>query len=749
MFKPLLAWCLALPIVLASTSAMAQISIIPKPQQMEAGEGSYRLDAQIGIDAPEGARAADISAFLREAIRTQTGIELSRSKHAHGIVLAIDPTIKGEEAYRLSVTPSGVIIQASSDQGLFWGVQTLRQLLPLEHAASVQIPVVRIEDAPEFSYRGFMLDVGRHFYPVSFIKKQLDLLSYYKINTFHWHLTEDQGWRLQINRYPKLTEVGAWRTEADGSRYGGYYTQAEARDIVDYARLRNITVVPEIEMPGHSMAALASYPEYSCTQQPLTVPATWGVFKDIYCVGNPRTFTFLQNVLDEAMPLFPSPYVHIGGDEAPKDRWKACDACQALMREQGLKDEDGLQSYFIKHMQNYLADKGKTMIGWDEILEGGADKNAVVEVWRMWLGNGVMRKALLNGNRIVMAGPFYLDAPLDVLTVEGIYHTDITSPASPGTPDDDQVFAEHRAQILGGDAPLWSERANPYNAESKTYPRLLALAENLWTGKHDAAAYADFEQRLKPQYRWLDAQKVAYGPEDKLVATYTVSYDAAHGHWQLQAKRGFDDLHSHYTTNGAEPTAKSPSFDDAVTIPHAGTLKVTPFRNGLRYDNAAVFTLVDNLASGHPITFAQPAAKEYAPSDALVDGVVGSTDFHDGRWSAWHDSDLDATIDLQKDTGIHTIEAGFLFEPNSRILLPEEVTYEVSSDGQHWTKLYGNTLSIDLAAPAHKQALRFHSEQAITARYIRIKATQHKTVPAEFPDGAKNTWLFADEVLVQ
>ena len=748
MLKPLLAWCLGLSILVASTSAMADITIIPKPQQLEASEGSYRLDAKAGIDAPEGARAAEIVAFLREAIRAQTGIELSRSPRAHGIALAIDPTVSGEEAYRLSVTPRGVIIQASSDKGLFWGVQTLRQLLPLEHASSVQIPAVRIEDAPAFAYRGFMLDVGRHFYPVSFIKKQLDLLSYYKINVFHWHLTEDQGWRLQIKRYPKLTEVGAWRTEADGSRYGGYYTQSDAREIVEYARLRNITVIPEIEMPGHSTAALAAYPDISCTQQPLTVPATWGVFKDIYCVGNPQTFTFLQHVLDEVMALFPAPYVHIGGDEAPKDRWKTCETCQALMHEQGLKDEEGLQSYFVKRMQSYVAGKGKTMIGWDEILEGGADKNAIVEVWRMWLGNSVMRKALLNGNRVIMSGPFYLDSPLDVLTVKSIYHTDITQPASPSTPEDDQVFAEHRAQILGGEAPLWSEHANPYNAESKIYPRMLAFAENLWTGKHDDIGYADFERRLKAQYAWLDAQKLAYGPEDKPVVSYSVNLDGP-GTWQLRAKHGFDDLHNHYTMHGEEPGLHSPSFDDTVIIPHAGILKVTPFRHGLRYDDPIVFPLVDNLAAGHPISFAQPPAKEYAPGDAVIDGVIGSTDFHDGRWVAWHDSDLEATIDLQKEMAIHTIDADFMFDPGPRILLPEQVTYEVSSDGQHWTSLYSHAPDLNFAAYAHRQSMRFHAEQAVTARYIRIKATQRKTVPSDFPEGAKDTWLFSDEVLVQ
>jgi hexosaminidase len=749
MLKSLLTWSFGLVVAIASTSAVADIAIIPKPQQMEAGEGSYRLDAHTGIDAPSGARVQQIVAFLRESIRVQTGIQLSRNAHEHGIVLAFDPTVQGDEAYRLLVTPRGVVIQASSEKGLFWGVQTLRQLLPTEHASSIDIPAVSIKDAPAFAYRGFMLDVGRHFFPVSFIKKQLDLLSYYKINTFHWHLTEDQGWRIQIRRYPKLTDVGGWRTEEDGSHYGGFYTQGDVRDVVDYARERNITVIPEVEMPGHSTAALAAYPEYSCTKQPLAVAHTWGVFEDIYCVGNPQTFIFLQHVLDEVIALFPSPYVHIGGDEAPKDRWKACDTCQALMHERGLKDEEGLQSYFVKHFQSYLESKGKTMIGWDEILEGGADKNAIVEVWRMWLGNSVMHKALLNGNRVIVAGPFYLDSPQDTLTVKSIYHTDITKPASPSTPEDDNLFAEHRAQILGGEAPLWSEHANPFNAESKIYPRMLALAENLWTGKHDDAAYADFEQRLQAQYPRLDAQKVAYGPENKPVAAYTVDYDAQRGVWQLHAKRGFDDLQNHYTEDGADPVATSPSFGDEVDIHQAGTLKVVPYRNGLRYDNATSFTLVHNLAAGHAITLAQAPDASYAPASTLVDGVLGTSELHDGRWVAWHDSDLDVTVDLQKDTPIHAIDVGFLQSLESRVLMPENVTFLASSDGQQWTTLYTHAPAFDPSLRDGTQRFRFQPQQSATARYIRIKADQRKTVPASFSGGAKDVWLFSDEVLVQ
>jgi hexosaminidase len=741
MLKSLVSGCFGVSILLASTYAAASISIIPEPQHIEAGEGSYQLDANTGVDAPSDTRAREIVAFLRDAVREETGIHLSESTHAHGIVLAIDPTVKGAEAYRLSVTKRGVIIQASTDKGLFWGVQTLRQLLPLQHGAPAQIPAVDIEDAPAFAYRGFMLDVGRHFYPVSFIKKQLDLLSYYKINTFHWHLTEDQGWRLQISRYPKLTSVGGWRTEADGSRYGGFYTQAEVREVVKYAQQRNITVIPEIEMPGHSVAALAAYPELSCTKQALPVPTTWGVFSDIDCVGDPNTFTFLEHVLDEVIAIFPSPYVHIGGDETPKDRWKDCASCQALMHQQGLKDEEGLQSYFIRQIQSYLASKGKTLIGWDEILEGGADKNAIIEIWR---GDDEARKALANGNRIIVAGPFYLDWPVDQLTLKKIYQTDIAGAA------DDPVFAAHRAQILGGEAPLWSERANPFNAESKIYPRILALAENLWTnGARDEAGYAAFEHRLQAQYPWLDTQQVAYGLEDRPVVQYTITTDAQHHGWQLHAKRGFDDLQNHYTLDGSEPTAQSPAFGDTVDIKQAGVVKVLPFRHGLRYDNASSFTLVDNDASGHPITFAQPASSPYAPGEVLVDGVLGSDDFHDGRWAAWHDSDLIATIDLQADTSFHSIKADFLSAPDSRILLPGQVVFSVSSDGQHWTKVYTDTPSTDVTSPLRIQPFEFNSAKPVTARYVRVEADRVSSVPAAYPHGAQDIWLFADEILVK
>jgi hexosaminidase len=609
---------------------------------------------------------------------------------------------------------------------------------------------VRIEDVPAFAWRGVMLDVSRHFYPVGFIEKQLDLLSYYKINVFHWHLTDDQGWRIQIRRYPKLTGVGAWRTEADGARYGGYYTQAQVRAVVDYARARNITVVPEIEMPGHSTAALAAYPGLSCDKRPVAVPATWGVFKDIDCVGDEGTFAFLQNVLDEVLPLFPSPYVHIGGDEVPKDDWHDCASCQALMHRQGLKDEEGLQSYFIKRIQRYLAGKGKTLVGWDEILEGGADTHAIVEAWR---GAGERAKALANGNRVVVAGPFYLDNLPDQLTVERVYRTDIARDDGPdpaAAQANDAVFAAHRAQLLGAEAPLWSERANPYNAESRLYPRVLAFAENLWRGgAHDDAAWADFRRRLQAQYPRLDAWRVAYGPEERAVAKYAVTA-GAQGGWQLRAQRGFDDLVNRYTLDGGTPTAGSPSFTDAVTLPHAGTLKVVPFRKGLRYDDPASFGLVDNLATGKPLSLAQPASPKYAPASALTDGVLGSGDFRDGQWAGWNDGDVDATIDLGKPTAIHAVAVDFLQDADSRILPPHDVSFRASNDGQHWTTLQAAPLQADPADDKPREyRVAFKPAGPLSARYVRVVAKRYTVLPAGFPGDAGDVWLFADEILVR
>jgi hexosaminidase len=717
-----------------AVAARAQINIIPQPQHVEPGSGVFVLHSLERISAHGDARGQEIAAFLRDAIHAQTGIELrttSSDARRARIALRIDDSIEGDEAYRLTVTTSHIEIAASDDRGLFWGVQTLRQLLTHEGAARWQIPAVRIDDVPAYAWRGAMLDVARHFFPVEYVEKQIDLMSYYKLNVFHWHLTDDQGWRIQIERYPKLTDVGAWRTEADGSRYGGFYTQAQIRQVVEYARQRNVMVVPEIEMPGHTSAAIAAYPELSCSGKQIGVPTGWGVFKNADCVGNERTFEFLQNVLDEVVALFPSQYIHIGGDEVPQDVWQDCAACRKLANAQGLKGEEGLHGWFVERIRKYLASKGKTLIGWDEILEGHLDPNAVVESWR---GDQASEQALANGNRVIVAGPFYFDTPIDDMTLQDVYRTDAFA---------DPAYAAHRAQVLGAEAPLWAERVTSLNGDAMFYPRLMAFAERLWNPQ--SRDYADFDRRVRTQYPWLVSQRVAYGPEGRDIVDYKLSYNADHKRWRVRAARGFDDLQLHYTTDGSEPTMRSPWFGDVLDLyAPPGTLKVAPFRNGVQYHVAAVFNFAgDNLALGKPVTYTAPLAAKYF--GALNDGILGSSDFRDGAWAGWQGADMDVTIDLQQPTAVRSINARFLQQSGAWILLPREVNFAVSDDSTHWKTLQTIPLNPDPNdARTSIREVAYRLPKPISARYVRIVATRYGK-----PIEGSQTWIFCDEIVVQ
>lgn len=738
-FRGLAALCLiALAVLLTPTNADAQVSIIPMPQHLEMGQGSFTLNAAAAIRSPNDKRSKEIAAFLRNAIREQTGIAVSVKSSKNRIEFVRDAAIASEDGYRLNVSPSRITITARTTAGFFWAVQTLRQMIPFEKKASVDIAAVTIDDHPAFNYRGHMLDVGRHFFPIDFIKKQIDLLSYYKINTFRWHLTEDQGWRIEIKKYPKLTKIGAWRTESDGSRYGGFYTQEQIREVVEYARIRNVTVIPEIEMPGHSMAALAAYPEYSCRMKPIEVTTAWGVHQDVLCAGNEETFKFLQDVLDEVMKLFPSPYIHIGGDEVPKDRWKECAKCQARIKTEGLKDEHELQSYFIKRIQSYLAKKGKTLIGWDEILEGGADKNAVIEVWR---GDAEAAKALANGNRVIMAGPFYFDTPLQNKTLKNVYQTDLLALPQ---------YRENRELFLGAEAPLWTERVTAVNAESKLYPRILAFAEVTWTGKR--GDLDDFRNRLATHYRYLDALGVAYGPEDKAVANYKISFDAAKRVWRLDAEGGFDDIVFRYTTDGSEPSAASAAFKHSMEFTQPSAIKAAPFRRGRKYELSMPFTLVANKALGMYVKFASPIDKRYnkAGEMALTDGILGSSDLSDGIWAGWQGVDMDATVELENEVSFNSISVNFMQQSSSWIVIPKKVSIYVSDNGVEWKEL--KTVDTNADALDLKPSIRtiaFRSDKPLNARFVRVEADQFGQLPAGHNGVGGQTWIFADEIIIR
>jgi hexosaminidase len=516
--------------------------LIPWPANLEPREGSFVVDdrTRFGLSDPsdpELRRLSDLLAgWIRNAIAVDPPVlaEPVREPGPRTIALMVEPGRgdgSGPEGYRLTVTSDGVTLRASSHAGLFYGVQTLRQLLPADADTGpvrrprfrAAIPAVEIDDAPRFGYRGLHLDVGRHLFPVEFIKKYLDAMARYKLNRFHWHLTEDQGWRIEIQRYPRLTEVAAFRDETvighareqprqfDGRRYGGFYTQEEMREIVRYAAERHITVIPEIELPGHSTAALAAYPELACTPGPFEVATTWGIFEDIYCPSE-ATFEFLENVLTEVMALFPSEYIHIGGDEAPKARWRESPIAQEVIRREGLADEDELQSWFIRRIERFLNAHGRKLIGWDEIVEGGLSPTATVMYWRNWHPE-VPVQATAQGNDLIMTpnDRLYLDhyqAPPEgePLAIGGLTTLEDVYTYEPVPADFTPQQARH---ILGAQGNVWTEyMKTPERVEYMVFPRALALAEVVWS---PAAArdWDGFQRRAAAQVPRLD---VNWGP---------------------------------------------------------------------------------------------------------------------------------------------------------------------------------------------------------------------------------------------
>lgn len=526
----------------SSESGSKAVNLIPRPVNMEVPQGKpgFTIDAHTKILANTDERNTRKTIdFTARMLRRATTYDLSIRGAAPGdtatnvIRFFLDPdnpNFTQQNGYRLTVDEDMVTIRAPKPSGLFYGVQTLRQLLPPEieytdptlipNDIQWTIPAARIEDYPRFAYRGIHLDVGRHFFPVSFVKKYIDLMALYKMNRFHWHLTEDQGWRIEIKRYPKLTEVGAWRDSTlighygsgryDGERYGGFYTQEEIREIVAYAGDRFITVIPEIELPGHSSAALAAYPELGCPDKDVKVKTTWGVFEDIYCPKE-ETFTFLENVLTEVMDLFPTEYIHIGGDEAPKAQWENSEIAQRVMEREGLESEEELQSYFIRRIERFLNQRGKKIIGWDEILEGGLAPNATVMSWRGTEG-GV--SAARQGHDVIMTpnNDLYFDhyqadpdsEPLAIggfTTLEDVYRFE---------PVPTQLTDKEAEHVLGAQGNVWTEYMHSgRKVEYMAYPRALALSEVVWSSKQHKN-WTRFRKNLSTHYRRLDIIGVNY-----------------------------------------------------------------------------------------------------------------------------------------------------------------------------------------------------------------------------------------------
>jgi hexosaminidase len=525
----------------AAATDTNSLAIIPWPQKVTLHAGVFKLTPDIGIyvDSTSRETAKSLADRLRQStgypLKIHTNFFLSMAIKGGILLTTRDAnTNLGAEGYELAAAPDSVVIRAPTQAGLFYGVQTLFQLLPPEvfstnPASNVdwQMPCVQIEDWPRFKWRGLLLDVSRHFYNKAEVETLLDAMALHKLNVFHWHLTDDQGWRIEIKKYPKLTQVGAWRagvgfgfdpktTTAYGpdGRYGGFYTQDNIREVVQYAAARHITIVPEIEMPGHATAALAAYPQFSCTGGPFTIPLSGGVFNGIYDPANEETFKFLEDVLTEVFQLFPGRYVHIGGDEVPKDTWKNSPECQALMKREGLKNEEELQSWFIRRIEKFVSARGRTMIGWSEILQGGLAQNATVMDWI-----GGAREAASSGHDVVMTPTAYC--------YFDFYQTDkqATEPKAAGwggpltlnkiysfEPIPTDLPPQFQSHILGAQGNLWTEWIpNLKHAEYMIFPRLTALAEVDWSSK-EARNFDDFTRRLKTDNQRLDQLGVNHRP---------------------------------------------------------------------------------------------------------------------------------------------------------------------------------------------------------------------------------------------
>ncbi|HEY4788230.1 MAG TPA: beta-N-acetylhexosaminidase [Bacteroidales bacterium] len=505
--------------------------IVPAPASIIYGKGTFLVTPKTKITVPADTSGINETArYLADQIRTinRANLEITFASKVikNSIILKIDGSVKEKEGYTLDVSKHSIIINGADQSGLFYGVQSLLQLMfsNKEESMKFSIPCLQIKDAPSFAWRGMHLDVSRHFFSAEFVKRMIDMLAMYKINTLHWHLTDDQGWRIEIKKYPKLTQIGAWRDETmvgpysetdpkfDGIRYGGYYTQEQIKDVVKYAQKRHITIVPEIEMPGHAVAALSAYPEFSCTGGPFKVYTKWGVSDDVFCAGKEGTFKFLEDILDEVIDLFPGQYIHIGGDECPKTRWKVCPDCQKRIKDEGLKDELELQSYFVKRIERFIASKGKRLIGWDEILEGGLPERATVMSWRGYDG-GI--EAVHTGHDVVMTpGEFCyfdhyqsLDKTKEPLAFGGFLSLEKVYSFNPIPP---QLSSEEAKHILGAQANVWTEYIpTEKQAEYMIFPRICAMAEILWSPK-DKQDYNQFLVRLQETLKRLQEMGINY-----------------------------------------------------------------------------------------------------------------------------------------------------------------------------------------------------------------------------------------------
>ncbi|WDF76422.1 family 20 glycosylhydrolase [Mucilaginibacter sp. KACC 22773] len=738
-----------------SSAQIKQQGVIPQPYQFERNGGSFTFSAATGITIGPGIKTGNLI-FFNRYFKSLAGYQL-KVKSKGTIILKIDSSkVADNEGYELVVTSKQINIWGHDEAGVFYGLQSLIQLLRSSDG-KITVESCTIQDHPRFAYRGMLLDVSRHFFAADDIKKWIDILALYKINTFHWHLTDDQGWRIEIKKYPLLQSISAYRDETiighkrdsphlfDGKRYGGYYTQEEVKAIVKYATERHISVIPEIEMPGHALAALAAYPQLGCTGGPYKTATYWGIFDDVYCAGNDETFTFLQNVLDEVLPLFPSKYIHIGGDECPKTKWKTCPKCQKRIKDEHLKDEHELQSYFMGRMEKYLNSKSRQIIGWDEILEGGLTPGATVMSWTGEEGGIAAAKqhhnAIMTPEKYVYLDYYQSLYPGEPITAGGYTPLSKVYNYEPLT---NQLSGDEARYIKGVQANAWSEYLpSPARAERQLFPRMLALAEVAWSTKENKD-YDGFLKRLRYEQPMLKKLNInAAITFDEI--TDNVSETAGH-QVSLSLSTTLPGGKIFYTTDGSAPGLGSKVYNKALTITRSGTIKAAVFGNGKITGRVYEKSFAIHKGIGKTVTLANQPQGAYNPGNTfgLVNGLFGSKLYNDGQWYGFNGNDLDAVVDLGSVQKISQLGINILKYHWQKMWEPTLLTFEVSEDGKNYTEVYRqtefnangiNTVRADI--------------KPTQGRYVRVKGTNKGIIPpGEYIAGAK-AWLLVDEIVIK
>ena len=768
----LLGWSLAGLLMTACSNqptTVANYEVVPMPLEINTTQqASFLLKSGVTVYYPAGNEKMQRNAeFLASYVKAQTGIELqvqAGEGGKGGIVLQLGLANDNPEAYQLKVDASQVVISSPSEAGVFYGIQTLRKAVDVAEGSNVELPAVEIKDQPRFGYRGMMLDVGRHFFSMDEIKTYIDMMALHNINRFHWHLSEDQGWRIEIKKYPKLTEIGSMRKETvighnsgkyDGKPYGGFYTQEQAKEIVAYAAERYITVIPEIDLPGHMQAALAAYPELGCTGGPYEVWTQWGVSDNVLCAGNDQTIQFIKDVLAEIVEIFPSEYIHVGGDECPKVKWSTCPKCQARIKALGLKSdnkhtkEERLQSYVIHEAEEFLNSKGRKMIGWDETLEGGLAPNATVMSWRGEAG-GI--EAAKQHHDVVMTPNTYLyfdyyqskdteTEPMAIggyLPIERVYSYE---------PMPKSLSPEEQKYIVGVQANLWTEYIPDFKqVQYMVLPRMAALSESQWCApeKKNYEAFLQRVSRLVNIYAkngWNYATHIFDVMLDLKPNTETGTLDAV--------ARTIDNAPIYYTLDGSEPTTASEKYTDVIKIDKPCTLRTV----AIRPSGSSKITKDEisfSKSSMKPITMLQPINKQYEFSGAtvLVDGMTGNMNYKTGRWIAFYTNDLEAVIDLKEVTEISSMTLHTCVEKGDWIFDTRGITVSVSDDNQTFKEVASE------AYPAMKESdpnqiytheLKF---DPVKTRYVKVKALSEQKIPSWHGGKGNPGFLFVDEIIL-